>query len=357
MTHDTSTSLRHRAVRSIHMVDRWLLWVGTTEHRLIGLSILRLVVGICGVEYYVSDLGHRDMLWGPNAYISISDARGTLPEPLTSLYFWSHSEVWFNAVFFVGLAVAALFTVYGGRALTFVHLIFMWSIYDRNQDVLEGGDNLVRIILIFMVFAVTNRYLTPRSKSLRQRASAPATRPQLRYLSTSAHNIAATLIVFQVVVVYAVAGYYKLTGSMWNTGVAAYYVSHINQFTMFGLYPSAMNNLWLGWFVSTFTIVVECAVPFVIVTRRRWLREMVVAGLESMHVGIIVCMGLVAFGLIMIGADFTLLKDSDYRNLGARARRIRHRRGPAATTPPAAGDSSARERSGVLTHATATPAR
>ncbi|MBJ7291752.1 hypothetical protein [Williamsia sp.] len=357
MRTEEPTTLRNRIVHASDVIDRWLLRVGTTEHRLIGLSILRLVVGVCGVEYYVSDLGHRDMLWGPNAYISIADARGTLPEPLTSLYFWSHSELWFNAVFFVGLAVAALFTVYGGRGLTFVHLIFMWSIYDRNQDVLEGGDNLVRIILIFMVFAVTNRYLTPRSKSLRKRSFAPAHRPQWRYLSTSAHNIAATLIVFQVVVVYAVAGYYKLTGSMWNTGVAAYYVSHINQFTMFGLYPSAMNNLWLGWFVSTFTIVVECAVPFVIVTRRRWLREMVVAGLESMHVGIIVCMGLVAFGLIMIGADFTLLKDSDYRNLGARVRRIRQRRRRAATGTPVADETTAQERPKVLAHATATVAR
>lgn len=357
MTSDTTSTLRSRTVHATGALDRWLLRIGTTEHRLIGLSILRLVVGICGVEYYVSDLGHRDMLWGPNAYISIADARGTLPEPLTSLYFWSHSEVWFNAVFFVGLAVAALFTVYGGRGLTFVHLIFMWSIYDRNQDVLEGGDNLVRIILIFMVFAVTNRYLTPRSKSLREVAFAPPRRPQLRYLSTSAHNIAATLIVFQVVVVYAVAGYYKLTGSMWNTGVAAYYVSHINQFTMFGLYPSAMNNLWLGWFISTFTIVVECAVPFVIFTQRRWLREMVVAGLESMHVGIIVCMGLVAFGLIMIGADFTLLKDSDYRNLGARVRRLRHRRGHAEDLSHAAGEATTQKRPKILAHATATVAR
>jgi len=45
--------------------------------------------------------------------------------------------------------------------------------------------------------------------------------------------------------------------------------------------------------------------------------------IEAMHLGIMVCMGLVCFGLLMIGADFTCLRDEDYRSLYLRALKIR----------------------------------
>jgi hypothetical protein len=154
-------------------------------------------------------------------------------------------------------------------------------------------------------------------------------------MSIFAHNVAVTLVVFQIVVVYTMAGFYKLTGSIWNSGVAMYYISHINQFRMFSFYPRLMENLWVGWLVSTMTIVFECAVPFVVFAKRRWLRELVIAGLESMHMGIIVFMGLVPFGAIMIGADFALLKDEDYRSLRGRAFDLRSRLRARTRTPSA----------------------
>jgi hypothetical protein len=306
-------------------VDEWLLRIGTARHRLIGIALFRLIIGACGVEYYVSDLSHRNILWGPRGYISPGDAKAQLAHPLFSIYLCSSSQTWFELCFFTGLGVAIAFTLCGGRALTLVHAVFIWSIYNRNQDVLEGGDNLVRITVIFMLLVASNHYLAPGARGRRARAAERLTQTDRRTpsLSILAHNVAVALVVFQIVVVYAMAGYYKLTGSIWNTGVAMYYISHINQFRMFAFYPHLMDNLWVGWLVSTMTIVFECAVPFIVFTQRRWLREIVIAGLESMHVGIIVFMGLVAFGAIMVGADFALLKDDDYRSLGATAGALR----------------------------------
>jgi hypothetical protein len=297
------------------------------RHRLIGMALFRLIIGACGVESYVSDLSHRNILWGPAGYISPHDAQAQLASPLFSIYLFSNAQTWFDLCFFTGLVVAIAFTVCGGRALTLVHAVFLWSIYNRNQDVLEGGDNLVRIALIFMVLVASNHYLAPgarrrRAKSPQKQALVDCRRPSI---SIFAHNVGVTLVVFQIVVVYTMAGYYKLTGSIWNSGVAMYYISHINQFRMFSFYPRLMDNLWIGWLVSTLTIVFECAVPFVVFTQRRWLREIVIAGLESMHVGIIVFMGLVPFGAIMVGADFALLKDQDYRSLRAAALGLRSR--------------------------------
>ncbi|MFD8718722.1 hypothetical protein ACFV2H_12055 [Streptomyces sp. NPDC059629] len=39
------------------------------------------------------------------------------------------------------------------------------------------------------------------------------------------HNLAAFLVVFQTAVLYFAAGYWKITGKMWQDGVAMYYIS------------------------------------------------------------------------------------------------------------------------------------
>jgi hypothetical protein len=122
-----------------------------------------------------------------------------------------------------------------------------------------------------------------------------------------------------------VAGYLKLTATIWNDGVAMYYVSRIHEFEMFSAYARLMDNAYLSWAVSVFTIVFEIAVPYVIFTRRAWLRKTVTIALEGMHIGIMACMGLVAFGLIMIGADSTLLTDRDYHALAAAGRKALRR--------------------------------
>ncbi len=230
----------------------------------------------------------------------------------------------------MGMVIAAAFMVFGGRVLTLTHAVFLWSIYNRNQDILEGGDNFARIALLFMILTVSNAYFAPFAK--RRRASLAAGQAtQRRHLAVLLHNIGSCLIVFQVAVIYFVAGYLKLTSTVWNDGVAMYYVSHIHEFDMISSYAGLMSNAYIGWAVSMFTIVFEIAVPFIIFTHRAWIRKAVTVSLEGMHLGIMACMGLVAFGLIMIGADSILLTDRDYHGLRASAAaayaRMRNREG------------------------------
>ncbi|MFD1271345.1 hypothetical protein ACFQ51_03345 [Streptomyces kaempferi] len=44
-----------------------------------------------------------------------------------------------------------------------------------------------------------------------------------------------------------------------------------------------------------------------------------------MHLGIMTCMGLVCFGLLMIGADCTCLRDHDHRAIERRFRSAKDR--------------------------------
>lgn len=292
--------------------------------RLIGMALLRVILGVAGVGYYLSDYGDREYLWGPNSYDSIRDAAQQLQHGSFSLYLLDDSDLWFQFLFHVGLVVAVAFTIRGGRWLTALHAVFLWSLYLRNQDILEGGDNLARIVLIFMVFTVSDAYLAPGARRRRERLQENGSGCPV---ATLLHNGAVTAMLVQIAVLYFMAGYLKATASMWTNGTAMYYVSHIHQFAMFSWYPRLMDNVYVGWAVDYFTIVFEIAVPFVIWSRRAAIRKFVTVSLEGMHVGIMVCMGLAAFGLIMIGADSMIMTDRDYRNLVEKVRGA-VRRGP-----------------------------
>ena len=300
--------------------DHLVVGLATAPRRLIGVALLRVIVGTAGVVFYVSDYWDRQLLWGPGSYVSVHDSIGQMESGAFSMYTWSHSQVWFELLFHLGLLAAIAFTVFGGRTLTVVHAGFLWSLYLRNQDILEGGDNFARIALIFLAFTVSNAYFAPGAHRRRQRLVRRTVTPTISCLL---HNVGAKLIVFQVAVLYLVAGYLKISATMWTSGVAMYYISNIHEFSMWGIYPHLMNNVVISWVVSYATMLLEVSVPFIIFTKRAWLRKFVTMGLEGMHVGIMVFMGLVAFGLIMVGADSVLLRDSDYRGLTRAATSLR----------------------------------
>ncbi|MER5730200.1 hypothetical protein ABT084_17975 [Streptomyces sp. NPDC002138] len=295
-------------------LDAVLLRLAGRKHRLIGIALLRIVIGLATVMYCLSDYGNRRFLWGPDSYNSIETAKAALSHGSFSLYFFSHSTVWFEIVFHGTILVSAVYMVYGGRALTLLQAVLMWSLHNRNQDVLEGGDNLAQILVIFMVFTVSNAYFAPGAKRRRAKFREDAG-PSL---PTVLHNLAAYLIVFQTAVLYFAAGYWKITGKMWQDGVAMYYISRLTGFQIWPAYAHLMTNAYVTTAVSYFTIFIELALPFAILSARGWVRKANTLALEGMHLGIMALMGLVCFGLLMIGADCTCLRDEDYESLGAR---------------------------------------
>ncbi|KPH96890.1 hypothetical protein [Streptomyces mirabilis] len=302
-------------------LDAALLRLASRKHRLIGVAALRVVIGFATLLYCLSDYSRRRFLWGPDSYNSISTARAELPRWGFSIFLWSHSTLWFEIAYHAVIVVALAFMIFGGRALTLAQALMMWSLHNRNQDVLEGGDNLAQIVILFMVFTVSNAYFAPGAKRRRARMRADE-RPTT---STVLHNLAAFLIVFQTAVLYFTAGYWKITGKVWQDGVAMYYISRITGFEMSATYAHLMNNAFVGTALCYFTIFIELALPFAILSARPWIRKANTVALEGMHLGIIACMGLVCFGLLMIGADCTCLRDEDYRSLARRFRSVKER--------------------------------
>jgi hypothetical protein len=302
-------------------LDAVLLRFATRKHRLIGVAMLRVVIGFATLLYCLSDYSKRRFLWGPDSYNSISTAKAALPRWGFSIFLWSHSTLWFEIAYHAVIVVALAFMIFGGRVLTLAQAVMMWSLHNRNQDILEGGDNLAQILILFLVFTVSNAYFAPGAKQRRARMR----EREQPTISTVLHNLGAFLIVFQTAVLYFAAGYWKITGKMWQDGVAMYYISRITGFEMSAKYAHLMGNAIVGTAVCYFTIFIELALPFAILSARPWVRKANTVALEGMHVGIMAFMGLVCFGLLMIGADCTCLRDDDYRSLARRFRSVKER--------------------------------
>ena len=288
------------------------------RRRLIGLSLMRILLGVAALEFYLSDYTSRQFLWGPNSYATWSSFVRTMPTGQYSLYEASHSAWWFELVFHASVLVAIAFTICGGRVLTTLHAFMLWSIYLRNPGILEGGDNLARIVLLFMILCTTDAYFSPFARRRRERLAVSDGRFSF---PNALHNTATILIVFQIATVYFVAGIWKVAGKSWLNGSAMYYISRINEFHFSGPLSWLMRNAFATTAVCYVTIVIEVGFPFLIASRRAYLRKLEVLLIEGMHFGIIFGMGLVPFGLIMLGADFACLRDDDYRSLVPYARR------------------------------------
>lgn len=280
--------------------------------RLIGLALLRILLGLYAAHFLLADYSRRGFFWGPHGMLPYQDFLGEIQPGQFSVLAFSSAPWYFELVFHLSALVAVAFAVFGGRTLTVLLAVVLWSFGIRNWEMLQGGDVLAKILVLFLVFTTTDAYLSPWARRRRQRLALAGQRLSL---VTVLHNAAAFLIVFQVTTVYVVAGLLKLQGARWLDGTAMYYIAHIPQYSFFAPFTALTGHGSVTTVITYGTLVLEIAFPVIVLARRRLVREIGVISAEAMHVGIIVTMGLVRFGLIMIGADSMCLRDEDYRSL------------------------------------------
>ncbi|MDH6111508.1 hypothetical protein P3T36_004662 [Kitasatospora sp. MAP12-15] len=295
----------------------------TTRRRLVGLAALRILLGSAMVEFYVTSYTRRLLLWGPHGYLPFDAFRATVPYARVSLYGLSGSPAYFELLFHLGLLAALAFCVCGGRTLTLLNAALVWSLHIRNGDVLDGGHQLTRILLLLLAAATTDAYASPFAARTRARQRAREGRARF---ANALHNCAVFVVMFQIALVYFTAGMGKVLAAHWRDGTAVYYVGHL--FSSFSGEPWATlaNFAPLVAFATYYTVVLEVAFPFLAASGYRAARVCALLGTIPLHLDIIPLAGLLNFGLVMIAADCLVLRDDDYRACAALLHRLWIRR-------------------------------
>ncbi|MEV4333944.1 HTTM domain-containing protein [Streptomyces sp. NPDC049597] len=343
-------------------------------------AIVRIGFGTTWLLFLLVELPHRHQLYGPGGPWSWDMGRELVANngAFTSLL-WSDSSLWFETVYGLSI-VASLLLILGWRtrAASALFMFGVLSLQNRSIFVGDGGDNVVHLMAIYLVFTrCAQVWSLDARRAARAVPGAPsrdrvgpllwavlgagllvgtflngpdwmlwllwllwaaqglwwlicreAPRSQLRLLldvlASTVHNCALVVIMAEVCLIYATAGWYKIQGTRWQDGTALYYPLKLEYFTPWPALSDALATSGLLMLVLTYgTVAVQVAFPFTLFNRRVKNVLLVVMMLE--HAGIAVLLGLPVFSLAMIAADAVFLPTAFLLWLGARAGRARDR--------------------------------
>jgi hypothetical protein len=326
--------------RFVHAVES----LTTRPLALYGSAVLRIGYGLAFLAYLVREFPHREELWGPSApwtpamahqYVQTTDWFGWVKSWYTLLA--TTSDVRFQLSYDLALLVCVAMVLGMYTRLTACCFMLVVTTFTARDVFLgDGGDNVMTLMAIYLVFLASGRRLSMDSRRRAKRAAnatagageptlRPATgaRAELGELRRRAvdlmHNGAVLVIGFQMCVIYGAAGLWKAQGHLWQDGSAMYYVLHVDWFQPWpGLSGLIAGNSLAICVIAYVTVFMQIGFPFAIFTKR--LKYVVLVVLLGMHLGIALLLGIPVFSLVMVVGDSVFLPDAFWLAVGERAR-------------------------------------
>lgn len=280
-------------------------WIAEQPRQIIGLRVLQVSFGVALLLRVFTEGPYSPYLWGPHGLGSIGS---TAPISSSGLSVLRPSNVIarvvplvfrtnvgaFGAVSVLALGALGLITgthVFLATGAAYLGLLLLEV---RLPELADGGDNIMRICLIYMLFTL------PTSRSHERRT-----------VRVWFHNVAVLAIACQVCILYMTSGFQKAFGERWHTGVALYYITRSMWFSHPGLAPLFENPILTA--ASTYgPMLHQLWFPVAILSPLRlpWIAIGIL-----FHVGIAGLMGLVTFSIAMIGLELFFVTDHEYRRL------------------------------------------
>jgi hypothetical protein len=278
-----------------------LAWLADDARQRTGVRALQIAIGLMLWFRIATEWRYASYFFGPHGvgYGTVVPHLGAwLGSSLDRIF---QNEIATHAVLVVELA-GALGLLFGkwtristGLALAGA-LLLEW----RLPELCDGGDNVTRIVLIYMLL------LLPAGAKAKAKS-----------VAVWLHNVGVIAIAAQLLVVYMTAGLMKANGAKWINGTAMYVVSQIDWFSLPAM-RGMFKNPWIVTISTYATIFFQVWFPFAVFSRVKllWL------GVGFfLHLNIAFFMGLIPFSLVMCGLELFLVTDEEYAKLGAFLRR------------------------------------
>lgn len=304
-------------------------------------AVLRIGYGLLYLVFLLREFPHRDEIWGPGSAWTPTLARQLFDQTgWVSILTLSDSRAYFEVCYAVAVVTSALFVLgWRTRAVAVLFAVVVASFHARSIFMTDGGDNLILLMVLYLVLTACGRRWSLDARRARRAASKGRARKrlldrfgsglpgQLRHarqtLVTVVHNCGMFIVAAQVCILYGSAGLYKVQGGSWGNGTALHYVLNLDLFRPWPALSLMMDgHVALIAVIGYLTVLLQVAFPFVLFGR---LKYPVLALLLGMHIGIAVCMGLPLFSGAMIIADAAFLPDRFYLFLGQVWRRTTRR--------------------------------
>ncbi|WP_431993988.1 HTTM domain-containing protein [Streptomyces albogriseolus] len=335
-------------------------------------AVFRIGLSLVVAAFLLREWPSRRVLFGDRSPLShemaleLARLDGTF-----SLLQWSGGRVWFEIVYSLTIASAlAVMVGWRTRTMSVLLMVGVLSLENRNPLVGDGGDTVLRIMVIYLVFTRCAQVwsLDARRARVKRREGLPHTdrtgialwtatglfllmafgwdtgwplvlwalwsvqgvwyaagqwypgsevRALLDAGASMLHNAAMLTIAVQVCLIYATSGWYKVQGSRWEQGSALHYALNLEYFAPWPWLSGLLaGNAVLVLLLSYGTVILQVAFPFTLANRR--IKNVLLAVMVIEHVGIAVLLGIPFFSLAMIACDAVFLPTAFLTALGAR---------------------------------------
>ncbi|WHM37791.1 HTTM domain-containing protein [Streptomyces sp. BPTC-684] len=348
-------------------------------------AVVRIGFSATWLLFLLRELPHRRELYGPDGPWSWDMAQRLVSgnHAFTALL-WTDSTLWFEVVYAVAVLSSALLMLgWRTRTMSVLFMVGVLSLQNRSVFMGDGGDNVIHLMAIYLVLTRCGQVWSLDARR-RERAAARAAlsgepvpdrvgpvlwavlgvalvavtllgdagggwllifwglwvvqalwwaagryaqgdpRALLDVVANLAHNATMVVIMAEVCLIYATAGWYKIQGSRWQDGTALYYPLHLDYFSPWPALSDILGGSGLIVMLLTYgTVAVQVAFPFTLFNRR--VKNVLLVAMMMEHAGIALLLGLPFFSLAMIAADAVFLPTGFLRWLGGRVGRLRQR--------------------------------
>ena len=310
-------------------VEDWLLG---EKHAKYGLAVARMLLALTGTGLLVANFRTRLYTFGSGSAWNGEALHPASDFPQIGIFSLFHRLALHDIAFtlgYLGLLGLAVLVLVGWRMKIILPVFFvMWvSFIEMNDSVGDRGENMYRIVLMYLLFADTAaRWSFDASRRTRARTAqsrvgriwqGEALLPS--WLTNLFHNLVLVVVTCHVCFVYASGALYKAGGVPWQQGYAIY---NPLQTQRFGAWPelSDLVGTWAPMVaaISWVSIILQMAFPMMLL--RRFTRVIALFGIGGFHVGIAVLMGLPWFSLAMIAIDAIFVRDVTWCRLADRLR-------------------------------------
>jgi hypothetical protein len=322
-------------------------------------AIVRIGFSATWLLFLLRELPNRRELYGPESPWSWDLARQLIADNHAfTVLMWSDSMAWFEAVYAVAVLSSVLLALgWRTRAMSALFMVGVLSLQNRSVFIGDGGDTVVHLMAVYLVFTRCGQVWSLDARRDKGKADwagpalwsvlggflvagavldrgsgewwphtlfwglwifqglwwalnryAPRSEPRalLDVLADLTHNTALAVIMAEVCLIYATAGWYKIQGLRWQDGTALYYVLKFDYVTPWPALSDALADSGVIVMLLTYgTVFAQVAFPFTLLSRKIKNVLLVVMILE--HAGIAVLLGLPLFSLAMIAADAVFL--------------------------------------------------
>lgn len=329
-------------------------------------AVIRIGFSATYLLFLLREIPHRHEMYGPDAPWRWDMAQQLVSgnQAFTTLM-WSDSAVWFEIVYALALVAAALLMVgWHTRGMSVLFMAGVLSLQNRSIFMGDGGDNVIHLMAIYLVLTRCGQVWSLDARRARRSAGgdpraggvagpllwvalgavlcgatvtdglggttwlpvffwvlwighgawwavnryAPDSEPRtlLDVIANLAHNATLVVIMAEVCLIYATAGWYKIQGSRWQDGTALYYPLNLDYFTPWPGLSDLLASSGLMVMVLTYaTVAVQVAFPFTLFNRR--VKNVLLVVMICEHAGIALLLGLPFFSMAMIAADAVFL--------------------------------------------------